>query len=64
MLMLSHADGISHLLCFVHSRASSFLGASQHIRGERAKDLGWEPRSVVLEDWADEGVTSTVAALQ
>ena len=64
MFMLSHVDGISHLLFIVYSRASSFLGASQHVRGERAKELGWEPRPVVLEDWADEGVTSAVATLQ
>jgi hypothetical protein len=64
MFMLSHTDGISHLLCFVYSRASSFLGASQHVRGERAKELGWDPRPVVLEDWVDEGVTSAVATLQ
>ena len=48
---------------FTYSRASLFLGASQHVRGQRAKDLGWEPRPVVLEDWADQGVTSAVAAL-
>jgi len=50
---------------FIYSRASSVLGASQHIRGERAKDeFGWEPRPVVMEDWADEGVTAVLAALQ
>jgi hypothetical protein len=62
--MHSYADGISHLLCFVYSRASSFLGASQHVRGERAKELGWDPRPVVLEDWVDKGVTSAAATLQ
>ena len=61
----SHADGISLLLfLFVCSRASLFLGAGQHVRGERAKELGWDPRPVVLEDYADEGVTSAVATLQ
>jgi len=29
--------------------------ASQHLRGERAKNSGWEPHPVVLEEWADEG---------
>lgn len=47
-----------------YARASLFFGASQNIRGQRAKDLGWEPRPVVLEDWVDEGVTSAVATLQ
>jgi hypothetical protein len=65
VLALLMLMGVSHLFfSFVNSRASSFIGASQHIRGERAKALGWEPRPVVLEDWADEGVTSAVAALQ
>jgi hypothetical protein len=41
-----------------------FIGGSQNLRGERAKDLGWKPRPVVLEDWADEGVTSAAATLQ
>jgi hypothetical protein len=49
---------------FVSSRASLFLGASQHIRGERAKALGWEPRPVVLEDWVEEGITAALATLQ
>ncbi|KAI0298776.1 hypothetical protein B0F90DRAFT_1730957 [Multifurca ochricompacta] len=44
--------------------ASLFLGASQNARGERAKALGWEPRPVVLEDWAEEGITSALAKLQ
>ena len=55
----SRADGISLVFC----RASLFFGASQNIRGERVKDLGWEPRPVVLEDWADEGITSALASL-
>jgi hypothetical protein len=49
---------------FVSFRASMFLGASQHIRGERVKGLGWEPRPVVLEDWAEEGITAALATLQ
>jgi len=59
-------DGTAHSvsISIVPPPASSFLGASQHVRGERAKDLGWEPRPVVLEDWVDEGITSAVATLQ
>jgi hypothetical protein len=34
------------------------------MRGEHAKALGWEPRPVVLEDWADEGIMSALAMLQ
>jgi hypothetical protein len=52
-----HADDAS----LISSRASLFLGASQHLRGERAKGLGWKPRPVVLEDWANEGITSVLA---
>jgi hypothetical protein len=44
-------------------RASLFLGASQHLRGKRAEELGWQPRPVVLEEWADEGITSALAKL-
>ncbi|KAI0249453.1 hypothetical protein BJV78DRAFT_1227496 [Lactifluus subvellereus] len=44
--------------------ANLFFGASQHACGERAKALGWEPRPVVLEDWADDGITSALAKLQ
>jgi hypothetical protein len=61
-LMLMMAYHIFRVLFY--SRASLFLGANQNIHGQRAKDLGWEPRPVVLEDWADEGVTSAVAPLQ
>jgi len=59
-------DGTPHSVSIsdVPPPASLFLGASQNIRGERAKDLGWEPRPVVLEDWADDGVESAVATLQ
>ena len=45
------------------TRASLFLGASQHLRGKRAEDLGWQPRPVVLEEWADEGISSALAKL-
>jgi hypothetical protein len=54
-----HADDAS----LISSRASLFLGASQHLRGERAKVLGWKPRPVVLEDWANEGITSVLAKM-
>jgi len=43
--------------------ASMFLGASQHLRGTRAEKMGWKPRPVVLEDFADEGTTSALAKL-
>jgi len=29
--------------------------ASQHLRGERAEDLGWEPQLVVLGEGAERG---------
>ncbi|KAH8980018.1 NAD-binding protein [Lactarius akahatsu] len=44
--------------------ASIFLGASQHARGERAKALGWVPRPVVLEDWAEVGISASLEKLQ
>jgi len=44
-------------------RASMFLGASQHLRGTRAEKMGWKPRPVVLEDFADEGTTSALAKM-
>jgi len=40
-----------------------FFGASQYLRGERAKSLGWEPRPVVFEEWTDEGIASALAKL-
>jgi len=43
---------------------SLFLGASIRVRGERAKALGWEPRPVVLEDWAEQGITDVLAKLK
>jgi len=49
---------------FVSPRASLFLGASIRVRGERAKALGWEPRPVVLEDWAEEGIIDALAKLK
>lgn len=44
--------------------ASTFLGSSQHARGERAKALGWAPRPVVLQDWAEDGVSASLGKLQ
>ncbi|KAH9041085.1 NAD-binding protein [Lactarius pseudohatsudake] len=44
--------------------ASIFLGSSQHARGERAKALGWVPRPVVLEDWAEVGISASLEKLQ
>ncbi|KAH9997990.1 hypothetical protein BJV77DRAFT_982663 [Russula vinacea] len=35
-----------------------FMGATQHVRAERAVALGWEPRTVVLEDTAEEELKS------
>ena len=40
------------------------LGATQRIRGERAKALGWEPQPVVLEEWAEEGLTAALEKQQ
>ena len=59
---MHHTDNVYH----THSphRASSFLGASQYARGERGKALGWEPRSVVLEDWAEEGLVAALGKQQ
>jgi len=59
-------DGTAHSvpISTIPPPGSLFLGASQNIRGERAKALGWEPRAVVLEDWADEGISSALAKLQ
>jgi hypothetical protein len=34
------------------------MGATQHVRAERAVALGWEPRTVVLEDTAEEELKS------
>ena len=61
-LALVHSILITRL-CSSFS-ASLFFGASQNTCGERAKALGWEPRPVVLEDWAEDGITSALAKLQ
>lgn len=41
-----------------------FLGASQHARGARAEALGWAPKPVVLEDWAEAGITAALEKQQ
>ena len=37
---------------------SVYIGQSQHVKGERARTLGWEPKitPVVIEEWAEEGI--------
>ena len=47
----------------IFPRVSILLGASQHLRGARAKNLGWEARPVVFEEWAEEGLASALAKL-
>jgi hypothetical protein len=44
-------------------RGSLFYGASQNLPGECGKALRWEPRLVVLEDRADEGIRFALAKL-
>ena len=45
-------------------RASTFLGASQHARGARAEALGWTPKPVVLDEWAEAGITAALEKQQ
>jgi hypothetical protein len=40
------------------------MGATQHVRAERAAALGWEARTVVVEDYVEEGVKSSLEKLQ
>ncbi|KAN0123311.1 hypothetical protein V8E52_002643 [Russula decolorans] len=44
---------------------SVYVGQSQHVKGERAQALGWEPKRVpiVLEEWADEGIQAALEKL-
>ena len=56
-------DGM-HLSLHPPCRAATFLAASQNTRGERAKALGWEPQPVVLEDWANEGISAALGKQQ
>ena len=59
--MLSLPDG----LCF--SIQDSFgvqVGQSQHVKGERALALGWEPKvAVVMKEWTDEGIKAALEKL-
>jgi len=57
---LEDATAHSIPISVVPPPASTFLGASQHCQGERAKALGWEPRPVVLEDWAEDGIAAAL----
>jgi len=61
---LESATAYSISLSDVPYPASMFLGSSQHARGERAKALGWEPQPVVLQDWAEEGISASLGKLQ
>jgi hypothetical protein len=54
-----HADDTS----LISLRVSILLGASQHLRGARAKNLGWKARPVVFEEWTEEGLASALAKL-
>jgi hypothetical protein len=41
-----------------------YVGQSQHVKGERALALGWEPkRVVVMEEWAEEGIKAALEKL-
>jgi len=45
---------------------SVYVGQSQHVKGERAQALGWEPKTVpvVLERWAEEGIKVALEKVQ
>jgi hypothetical protein len=61
-MSVAHSLNIDDV-AFSFSRASLVFGASQNIRGDRATALGWKPRPVVLEDWADEGIAAMFARM-
>lgn len=44
---------------------SVYVGQSQHVKGERAQALGWEPKRVpiVMDEWADEGIKAALEKL-
>jgi len=43
---------------------SVYVGQSQHVKGERALALGWEPKTVVvMDEWADEGIKAALEKL-
>lgn len=48
-----------------HRIVSVYVGQSQHVKGERAKALGWEPKKVpiVMQEWADEGIKAALDKL-
>jgi len=44
---------------------SVYVGQSQHVKGERAQALGWEPKTVpiVMDEWTEEGVKAALDKL-
>jgi nucleoside-diphosphate-sugar epimerase len=48
----------------LQSPVDVYMGATQHVRAERAAALGWEARTVVVEDYVEEGVKSSLEKLQ
>ena len=55
------------VVCFSsHRIVSVYIAQSQHVKGERALALGWEPRAmpVVLEQWAEEGIKVAVEKVE
>lgn len=56
---------VPDVLCFSIRIVSVYIGQSQHVKGERARALGWEPRTtpVVIEEWAEEGVKAALEKL-
>ncbi len=41
-----------------------YVGQSQHVKGERALALGWEPKTVEFEQWAEDGIKVALEKLQ
>jgi hypothetical protein len=43
-----------------------YVGQSQHVKGERAQALGWEPKTVPVEfeQWAEDGIKVALEKLQ
>jgi hypothetical protein len=44
---------------------SVYVGQSQHVKGERAHALGWEPKRVpiVMDEWTEEGIRAALEKL-
>jgi hypothetical protein len=44
---------------------SVYVGQSQHVKGERALALGWEPKTVpvVMDEWTEEGIKAALEKL-